>query len=80
MSNSKKKYSEDEVIMKLRRKSDCRVLQDERIVMVLTGQSPKSPKSHDLGNGSWGKIDYLTKHCGYRKVNVHDFPGKKERV
>lgn len=23
-------------------------------------------KQNKLGNGMWGKIDYLCKHCGYR--------------
>lgn len=30
-------------------------------------------KKNDLGIGSWGKIDYLINHQGYRKSMVSEF-------
>ena len=30
-------------------------------------------KAHDLGNGSWGKIDFLVNHCNYKRRFVEEF-------
>lgn len=34
----------------------------------------------DVGNGSWGKIDFLTKHCGYFYIFVHKLTSKRFRM
>lgn len=61
---ARKNYSVDEVIKALSRKSDVRVNSTTQEVVVVKSSS-KHAKC-DLGNGSWGKIDYLVNHCGYR--------------
>lgn len=27
-----------------------------------------NPNNHQIGNGTWGKIDFLTKYCGWHLV------------
>jgi hypothetical protein len=58
-----RKHSVDEVLEALKKKKDCKVNSQEKIVSVL--QNKTRGKVNDLGNKSWGKIDYLTKYCGY---------------
>ena len=41
----------------------------DRTVSVLTGNGRKN----DLGNGSWGKIDFLVNHCGYTLIRTSKF-------
>lgn len=65
---TRKLYSEDEVLRALSKKRDVRVNRNNREVYLLTGSNPHYPKSDDLGNGSWGKIDFLTNYCGYRLI------------
>ena len=65
-----RKHNEDEVLYRLRKKHDVRVTQNKEI-LVLSRKSKQ--KQHDLGNGSWGKIDFLVNHCGYRQIFVSDF-------
>lgn len=62
-----RKHNLDEVRIALKKKHDV-MLTSNKEVLLLTGQNPKYPKSNDLGNGSWGKIDFLVNHCGFRKV------------
>ena len=31
---------------------------------------PKSKKVNDIGNKSWGKIDYLVNHCNYTIIQL----------
>jgi hypothetical protein len=58
-----RKHSVDEVLEALKKKKDCKVDSQEKIISVL--QNKVHGKTNDLGNKSWGKIDYLTKYCGY---------------
>jgi hypothetical protein len=68
---ARKRHSEEEVLRALRYKRDVRVsgktvavLKDK--VLTKEGETVLNPnKSWDLGNGSWGKIDYLVKEHGY---------------
>lgn len=60
-----KNYDEAICIKTLNKKSDCEV--SGSIINVLIG-------AKSLGNGSWGKIDFLTKHCGYRQIFVKELP------
>lgn len=69
----KRKYTPDEVIKALSRKHDCRVDPTRKTVMTLNGKDPKHSKSNDLGNGSWGKIDYLVNHNGFIHYSVSSF-------
>jgi hypothetical protein len=43
--------------------------------LTLNGKSNKGQfqPQHDLGNGSWGKIDFLVNHCGYRQMFVAEW-------
>ena len=67
----RKDYSVDEVLRSLSRKNDCRINPNNKHVFVLGRTSIR--KSHDLGNGSWGKIDYLKNYCGYTVSFVDEF-------
>ena len=42
-------------------------------IFILNGKSKKVSKKDDLGIGSWGKIDFLINHQGYRKSMVSEF-------
>lgn len=42
------------------------LLVNGKTIQVLKSQS-------DVGNGTWGKIDYLTNHCGYKQIFVEKF-------
>lgn len=69
-----RKHNENEVLSLLRLKHDVRVtLQKE--VLILNGKSGKGQfqRMHDLGNGTWGKIDFLVSHCGYKMAFVPEW-------
>ena len=34
---------------------------------------PNPSKQNDLGNGSWGKIDYLRNHLNYTVIRIENF-------
>lgn len=65
---SRKNYSIDEVIQSLNRKHDCRVHKSAKRIEILIG----SQVTNDLGNGSWGKLDFLQKQ-DFVIVNVNKF-------
>lgn len=65
----KRAYDETSVIRSLSKKNSIRVNTVEKVVEVMKGAS-------DVGNGSWGKIDYLHKVHGYVYVFVASL-GKK---
>ena len=68
----KTKYNEQNVIISLKKKKDIRIW-DNNIEILLNkvfdnrtmSKIVNPAKSFDLGNGSWGKIDYLIKEHGY---------------
>jgi len=74
-----RKHTVDEVLRALRLKNDVKVNGSE--IMILSdfvyknnGQKIENPKKkHDLGNGSWGKIDFLVNQHGYSIYNISDF-------
>ena len=74
-----RKHRLDEVLKELSRKNDVRV--SGTVVMVLSDKIvdkesniiDNPQKRNDLGNGSWGRIDYLVNHCGYGIVKVAQF-------
>lgn len=58
-----KNYDEAICVKVLNKNSDCEV--SGSTINVLIGAT-------SLGNGSWGKIDFLTKYCGYRQIFVKE--------
>jgi hypothetical protein len=58
---ARKQHTEDEVLIILKKKHDVHINRNNKSIHVNTLDNPKN----DLGNGSWGKIDFLTKYCGY---------------
>ena len=67
---AKRKHNVDEVLKSLTKKSDIRIvgntIQVIKSQIEKDGQLIDNPKHKgDLGNGSWGKIDYLRSQ-GYR--------------
>jgi len=75
-----KEHNEANVLLSLRRKSDIYV--KGTLVQILKARvwSDKvndmidNPGHRgDVGNGSWGKIDFLVNHCGYAKIMVGRF-------
>lgn len=67
------KHSEGVVLQTLNRKRDVIVFESQKLIQVLTGENPKSPAAGDIGIHTWGKIDYLCNHCGYRQMYVGEF-------
>lgn len=65
MSKRKRDYDEVSVVRALNNKKGC-VIKGKEISVAM--------KQSDLGNSSWGKIDFLVKHCGFTQVNVEDLP------
>lgn len=51
-----RKHNVDEVLRALRQKKDLKIQGNQ--IQILRNSS-------DLGNGSWGKIDFLVNHQGY---------------
>ena len=74
-----RKHTVDGVLRALRLKNDVIVNGFE--IMILSdfvyknnGQKIENPKKkHDLGNGSWGKIDFLVNHYGYSIFHISEF-------
>ena len=67
---ARKNYKIDEVLKALSKKNDVRVVQNKILVLTdkiyLHGNKVDNPqKKWDLGNGSWGKIDFLVKYQGF---------------
>ena len=62
-------HTEERALKQLSKKRDCRVY-GKRIV-VLSNNSKE--RHNDLGNKSWGKIDYLVKAHDYILYRVPDF-------
>jgi hypothetical protein len=62
-----RKYAVDEVIRSLNNKHDCRIMGNR--IEVLTGRNA----TNDLGNGSWGRIDFLTHYYGFYQCFVKEF-------
>lgn len=66
-----KKHNLDEVVRSLANKRDVRVDTKLNVVEIL-----HPAQYQDLGNGSWGKIDYLVNHCRFTKLFVSEFSVK----
>jgi len=79
---ARKEHSIDEVLNSLNKKRDCKVDTENKVVEVLklkvhdknSLELIDNPKAKfDLGNGSWGKLDYLKNHMGYTILFVGQF-------
>lgn len=60
---AKKSYTEDSVIRAFKRFRDVDINTNSKTIYVVDN-------STELGNGSRGKLDYLTKYCGYTTIIV----------
>ena len=69
----KQKMDEVNVFVQLNNKRDVRIKMGSKVIEIIHPES--SFKAFDLGNGSWGKIDFLVNYCGYTKVFVEKFVG-----
>tara|TARA_R110000850_G_scaffold34024_5_gene92288 strand:- start:3673 stop:3882 length:210 start_codon:yes stop_codon:yes gene_type:complete len=63
-----RKHQMDEVLRSLDKRRDVKVDSRAKVVEIL-----QPAQYNDLGNKSWGKIDYLCNHNGYNKVFTTDF-------
>lgn len=73
-------HDESAVLLSLRKKSDIKVtgtlvqvLKKEVWSDKLNDMTPNPSWRGDVGNGTWGKIDYLVNHCGYSRIMVGRF-------
>ena len=74
---TKRKHSVDEVLKSLSKKHDVKVvgksIQVLKAIVTKDGKDVENPVYQgDLGNGSWGKIDFL-KGKGYSLIFVGNF-------
>jgi hypothetical protein len=65
---NKDKHTIDSAIKSLSKKHDCKITVSG--VMVLRNGAPT--KANDLGNGSWGRIEFL-RAKGLRTIFVESF-------
>ena len=68
----KRKYDEASVVRALNKKQYIKVNTVNGVVEV-------QKNATDVGNGSWGKIDYLCHYCGYIYVFVTSVSKKNVR-
>ncbi len=66
----KKSYDEVSVIRSLSKKASIRINTVQKVIEI-------AKNNNDVGNGSWGKIDYLHKVHGYIYVFVDSLGNKK---
>ena len=59
-------YVEHEVVNQLKKKNDLRIVNKTIKILNQNGKG-------DIGIRSKGKIDFLTKYCGYQKLFVSSF-------
>lgn len=57
----RKNYDEVSVIRSITKKADIFVDYTNKVVQV-------KKDSNEVGNGTWGKIDYLCHYCGYSYI------------
>lgn len=66
-----KNYDEATCVRELNKKASCEVVGS--VINVLIGAT-------DLGNGSWGKVDFLRRYCGYRQIFVKELPKLTKKI
>jgi hypothetical protein len=62
-------HTESKALAALGRKNDIQIHGSD--LRVLNNESPF--KVHDLGNKSWGRIDFLVNYYGYSQYFVTEF-------
>lgn len=70
---ARKSYTTDEVLKSLNRNRDIKVNVNRKVIQVLRD-------NNTVGNGSWGKIDFLVNFNGWRSMLVNDFDDGKPRL
>lgn len=65
--SKKKSYDEVSVVRALSKKKSIKI-------DVATKHVKVAKDAMDVGNGSWGKIDYLCNYCGYTQTFVASVP------
>lgn len=68
---ARKHYDEASCVRSLSKKNSIRITR--KCIEVLRGAT-------DIGNGSWGKIDFLIKCCGYICLSVDKLQSKASRM
>lgn len=68
---ARKHYDEASCVRSLSKKNSIGI--SGKCIEVLNGAT-------DVGNGSWGKIDFLTKYCGYISLSVIKLQSKASRM
>ena len=66
-----KNYDEATCVKELNKKASCEVVGS--VINVLIGAT-------DLGNGSWGKVDFLRRYCGYKQIFVKELPKSTKKT
>lgn len=66
----KKNYDEVSVIRSITKKADVSVDYVDKIIQV-------KEDSNEVGNGTWGKIDYLCHYCGYIYIILKTINNRK---
>lgn len=67
---AKRKYDEVSVCRSLSKKHDVNIDTQRKVIEVVKNNTT-------VGNGSWGKIDYLYNYCGYRVIMVNGISARK---
>ena len=67
MEKKKNRYSENGAVRSLSQKHDIKFFGNT--IEVIRGDRA----NNDLGNSSWGKIDFLNGSCGYKTYLVSRF-------
>jgi hypothetical protein len=82
MKRTRKDYNVDEVLKSLQRKHDLFIDRSKQIIYILKNKvySPKEGKlienplkANDIGNGTWGKLDFLNKVCHWHLFYISNF-------
>lgn len=67
---AKRKYDEVSVCRSLSKKHDISIDIQRKVIEVVKNTT-------SVGNGSWGKIDYLCNYCGYCAIMVNGISARK---
>jgi len=77
-------HTEQSALKALSKKRDVRVDKGQKVINVVCnqvatpdGMKPNPNKRNDLGNSSWGKIDYLVKEHDYVIIKVEKISNDK---
>lgn len=83
---ARKDYRVDEVLKDLSKKNDCKIV--DYTIFILTNEIrdektdeliPNPEKRFDLGNKSWGKIDFLKNYNEYRINYISKFSNLRKQ-